>query len=106
VEIIEDASVDPLTDLDRFAAQVAAMDVVISIDNSTVHMAGSLGVETWALLPFVPDWRWRGEGEQSFWYASVQLMRQAQIGGFAPLIKAVALKLGRKISATSFSEAG
>ncbi|NJO35361.1 MAG: tetratricopeptide repeat protein [Rhodospirillales bacterium] len=58
VEVLHDERVDPLKSLDDFAAQTAAMDLVISIDNSTVHMAGALNVPVWAMLPFVPDWRW------------------------------------------------
>jgi len=41
---------DSLKDLDGFAAQVAALDLVISVDNATVHMAGALGVPVWTLL--------------------------------------------------------
>ena len=45
---------DPLVDLDAFAAKVAALDLVISVGNATVHMAGALGVTTWTILPLVP----------------------------------------------------
>jgi tetratricopeptide (TPR) repeat protein len=67
---------DPLNDLDGFAAQIAALDLVISVDNSTVHMAGALGVPTWALLPKACDWRWMGGFEDSPWYSSIRLFRQ------------------------------
>ncbi len=40
---------DPVRDLDDFAAQVAALDLVISVDNSTIHLAGALGVPTMAI---------------------------------------------------------
>jgi ADP-heptose:LPS heptosyltransferase len=49
-----DRTVDQLVDMDRFAAQVASIDLVITIDNSTAHLAGALGVPVWVLLPFAP----------------------------------------------------
>ena len=58
VDVYEDEAIDSLKSLGDFAAQVAAVDLVISIDNTTVHMAGALGVPAATLLPFVPDWRW------------------------------------------------
>lgn len=42
--IIHDRSVDQLVDLDRFGAQVAALDAVVTISNTTIHVAGDFGV--------------------------------------------------------------
>ncbi len=74
------ADADPLRDLDGHAAQIAALDAVISIDNATVHMAGALGVPTWVLLPCVSDWRWQVGREDSPWYPSLRLFRQHRAG--------------------------
>ena len=68
---------DPLRDLDGFAAQIAALDLVISVDNATVHMAGALNTPVWTLLPFSCDWRWFIRGDESPWYPSMRLFRQA-----------------------------
>jgi tetratricopeptide (TPR) repeat protein/polysaccharide pyruvyl transferase WcaK-like protein len=67
---------DPLRDLDGFAAQIAALDLVISVDNATVHMAGALGVPVWVLLPFSGDWRWMREYDDTPWYPAMRLFRQ------------------------------
>jgi polysaccharide pyruvyl transferase WcaK-like protein len=67
---------DPLRELEQFAAAVSALDLVLSIDNSTVHLAGALGVPTWALLPAHADYRWMTERTDSPWYAAVRLWRQ------------------------------
>ena len=80
VEIYADQAVDPLTDMDTFAAQLAALDLIISIDNSTVHLAGAMGLPTWTLLPTTPDWRWMLETSISHWYPAMQLFRQQTIG--------------------------
>lgn len=85
-----DESVDQLRDLDRFAAQVAAMDLVITIDNSTAHMAGALGVPVWLLLPFAPDWRWFLQREDSPWYPTMRIFRQPAPGDWHSVLKRVA----------------
>ena len=93
VEVAQDHTVDPLKDLDAFAAQTAAMDLVISVDNSTVHMAGALDVPVWIMLPAVPDWRWLLGRLDSPWYASARLFRQETRGDWAPVIATVAQEL-------------
>jgi tetratricopeptide (TPR) repeat protein/SAM-dependent methyltransferase len=90
---------DPLKDLDAFAAQIAELDLVISVDNATVHMAGALGVPVWNLLPFAPTWRWRLGTDQTLWYPSMRLVRQATFGDWNPVFEAVAAQL--KLLATS-----
>jgi hypothetical protein len=95
VEIFHDDTVDPLKDLDSFAAQTAAMDLVMSIDNSTVHMAGALNVPVWALLPVVPDWRWMLGRSDSPWYPSARLFRQPAAGEWTPVIDSIARELTR-----------
>jgi tetratricopeptide (TPR) repeat protein len=80
----EDAN--PLKDLDNFAAQISALDLVISVDNATVHMAGALGKPVWTLLPFVPDWRWMLTREDTLWYPTMRLCRQPSPGDWESVI--------------------
>jgi len=87
----EDA--DPLKDVDDFIAQIAALDLVISIDNSTVHFAGAVGTSTWALLPFASSWRWFGEEVNSPWYPSLRLFRQQQRGDWSQVLKDIGTAL-------------
>jgi tetratricopeptide (TPR) repeat protein/SAM-dependent methyltransferase len=84
---------DPWSDLDGFAAQIAALDLVISVDNSTVHFAGGLGIPCWVLLPFVPDWRWMLDRDDSPWYSSLRLFRQPQPGDWNGLLQMVSGEL-------------
>ena len=67
---------DSLLDLDNFSAQLAALDLVISVDNSTLHFAGAIGVKTYALLPYMSNYRWMINTNRSLWYPSVTLFRQ------------------------------
>jgi len=90
VGIVHDDGVDQMADLDAFAAQVAAMDLVVSISNTTVHMAGALGVPTWVLLNSTPLSWWFLEREDSPWYPSVRLFRQTAPGDWAGVVARVA----------------
>jgi Tfp pilus assembly protein PilF len=87
--IFIDRAVDQLADIDTFAAQIEALDLVITIDNSTAHLAGALGVPVWALLPFARDWRWLQNREDSPWYPTMRLFRQPQRGDWHSAIQKV-----------------
>ncbi len=87
--ILIDRSVHQFSDIDVFAAQIAAMDLVITIDNSTAHLAGALGVPVWLLLPFAPDWRWLQAREESPWYPSMRLFRQPKLGDWQSVVQKV-----------------
>ena len=96
VDMIHDGSIDPLKDMDGFAAQVAAMDLVVSIGNSTVETAGALGVPTWSLIQRHYNWVWLLEREHSPWYPSLRLYRQSERGEWESVIEEVAQALQRK----------
>ncbi|TWU06645.1 TPR repeat-containing protein YrrB [Symmachiella macrocystis] len=84
---------NPLVDLDNFAAQIAALDLVISVDNSTVHMAGGLGVPTWVALPHSADWRWGTTGTCSYWYESLRLFRRETDAAWSETFRKMAQEL-------------
>lgn len=91
-EIVEDADIDQMTDLDAFAAQVAAMDRVISVSNTSVHVAGALGVPCDVLVAPARGrlWYWGLDGETTPWYASVRLVRRTLDESWAEQIARVA----------------
>lgn len=76
IEIVCVDEIDNYHDLDGFAALVDACDVILSIDNTTIHVAGALGKETLVMLPYVPDWRWLLDRENAPWYPTMRLFRQ------------------------------
>jgi tetratricopeptide (TPR) repeat protein len=88
-----DRDVNAMGDMDPFAAQVAAMDLVISVDNSTVHFAGGLGKPCWAMLPMNSDWRWQIDRTDTVWYDSVELIRPDKEGGWDGVIERVAKRV-------------
>jgi hypothetical protein len=97
VPILIDDEVDQLANIDDFAAQIAAMDLVITIDNSTAHLAGALGVPTWVLLPFVPDWRWLQTRDDSPWYPTIRLFRQTKLEDWRSVVQRVESALGQML---------
>jgi len=90
--------VDPLTDLDEFSALISALDLVITVDNSTAHIAGALGKPTFILLPFSPDWRWLLDGSTSLWYPSAQLLRQPSSGAWDRVLDEAYEQVARHLS--------
>jgi hypothetical protein len=96
--LLIEPEVDQFSDIDSFAAQVCAMDLVITIDNSTAHLAAALGVPTWLLLPFAPDWRWLLAGDSSPWYPSIRLFRQPAIGDWRSVLQRVEQSLATALN--------
>jgi tetratricopeptide (TPR) repeat protein len=62
------------------ASIMKELDLVISADTATLHLAGAFDIPTWALIPANNDWRWGLEGEKTEWYPSVRLFRQPVLG--------------------------
>jgi hypothetical protein len=71
------------------AALIAEMDLIISVDTSTVHLAGALGKPTWLLLPHRYEWRWSLAGEENNWYDTVRVIRQRTSGNWEELLSDV-----------------
>ena len=94
VSVIRDKEIDALKDLDGFAAQVDAMDLIVSISNTTVHVAGALGVPAWVLLPNAPMWRWMIDRDDTPWYPLVRLFRQNKRGDWPGVMEKVTVALG------------
>jgi len=90
-----DEEIDPLSDLDGFAAQVSVLDLIVSTSNTTVHMSGGLGKKVWVLLSSRPDWRWMLDRDDSPWYQTVRLFRQEKLGDLKRMLRRVNFALGK-----------
>ena len=91
---------DAIEDYEETAALVLALDVVISVCTSVVHLSGSLGQRVWVMAPYSPEWRYGFSGESMPWYPSVRMFRQPAFGEWDPVISSVAAELERLIHAT------
>src|SRR5262245_26898204 len=67
---------DELKDFSHTAALLSNLDLIISVDTSVVHLAGALAKPVWVMLPFIPDWRWLLDRDDSPWYPTARLFRQ------------------------------
>jgi tetratricopeptide (TPR) repeat protein len=65
-----------LTNFADTAALIANLDLIISVDTSVAHLAGALAKPVWVLLPFIPDWRWLLDRDDTPWYPTALLFRQ------------------------------
>ena len=68
--------IDTLKDISNLANLIDACDTVVTIDNTTVHLAASLGKKTHLLVPFVTDWRWFNDHHKSIWYKDLFIYRK------------------------------
>ncbi|HIB99520.1 TPA: tetratricopeptide repeat protein, partial [Candidatus Poribacteria bacterium] len=89
ISIYCDKEINPLENLDDFAAQVAALDLVITISNTTAHVAGALGKSVWTLLHYGADWRWLTDRSDTPWYPSMTLFRQKDQGDWGSVFQQI-----------------
>lgn len=78
-----------LQDFIDTAALLSVMDLVISVDTSVAHLAGTMGKPVWILLPACGDWRWLLNREDSPWYPTARLFRQNKAGDWNDVIASV-----------------
>jgi Flp pilus assembly protein TadD len=71
---------EAISDLDDFAALISALDLVVSVCNTTVHYAGALGRPVWVMAPRVPEWRYGLRFKTLPWYPSSVMYRQSADG--------------------------
>jgi hypothetical protein len=78
-----------LADFAETAAFVEALDLVITVDTSTAHLAAALGRPVWVLLAYSPDFRWLLDRTDSPWYPTMRLFRQSELGDWASVFAQV-----------------
>ena len=82
-----------IADLDLLAARIKSCDLVVSICNTTIHMAGALGVPCIVLVPSKPAWRYGLTGEKMVWYESVTMIRQGKDENWRSVVERVQQKI-------------
>ena len=80
-------------DFEDTAKQMEDLDLIITADTATAHLAGSLGIAAWVLLPWLADSRWMEEEDETSWYHSLRLFRCAKPGGWQEVIHRVKQRL-------------
>lgn len=91
---LRDGRVTPLgNDLVTFvdtAAAIAALDFVVTVDTSIIHLAGAVGTPAFLMLPSYPCWRWGDEKTPFDWYPSVERTQQQSPGDWSVPIQEAA----------------
>ena len=85
--------IDGMKDAKSFAdtaATIDAVDLVISVDTASVHLAGAMHKSTWLLVSNYPDWRWGLEESTTRWYPTVKMYRQKKMHDWRGLLRQVA----------------
>jgi tetratricopeptide (TPR) repeat protein len=80
---------DELSDFADTAALMTALDLILTVDTSSAHVAGALGRPTWLMNRFNTDWRWTEEGGAEAWYPTIRQFRQPRPADWAPVLAAV-----------------
>jgi tetratricopeptide (TPR) repeat protein len=88
---------DELKNFADTAALMSNLDLIISVDTGVAHLAGALAKPVWVLLPFVPDWRWLLDREDSPWYPTARLFRQDDTRRWDSVVARVHVTLANSI---------
>ena len=86
---------DELRDFADTAALIEALDLVVTVDTSVVHLAGALGKPVWLLNRFDTCWRWLLDRTDSPWYPTLRQFRQPTPGDWDAVLAAVRAALAR-----------
>lgn len=71
-----------IQDFSDTAALIQNLDLVISVDTSTAHLAGALGKPVWVLNRIDTCWRWMLDRNDTPWYPTMRLFRQMHMGNW------------------------
>jgi len=87
-----------LGDFVETAGAIEALDLVVTVDTAVAHLAGALGKPVWMLTPWVADWRWMLEREDSPWYPTMRLFRQRRDEAWTDVIAWLADELSAVVA--------
>jgi tetratricopeptide (TPR) repeat protein len=90
--------VDNLNDIDGLAALISACDIVVTVSNTTAHLAGALGKETYLLVPAgrARLWYWFRDRADSPFYSRMQVSRQKLNQPWSDLVGAVTAEIAAR----------
>ena len=92
--------VDNFNHLDGHAALIQSCDFVVSISNTTAHISGAIGKETYLLCPTGKGllWYWCNQlNGKSLWYPSIHIYEQRQIGNWFDVVQRVKFEIENKL---------
>ena len=87
-----------LADFSDTAALISALDLVITVDTSIVHLTGALGRPVWLLNRFNSCWRWLFDQTRSPWYTTLRQFKQPALGDWDAVVGSVRAALAERAS--------
>jgi tetratricopeptide (TPR) repeat protein len=82
-----------LKDFTDTAALIANLDLVISVDTSTAHLAAAMGKPVWLLNRFDTCWRWQLHRRDSPWYPNLTVFRQTAAADWSTPLQQIRAEL-------------
>lgn len=97
--IIQIKDLDVYDDIDGLLALIDRCDVVVTTSNSTAHLAGAIGKETYLITPTARGkfWYWHDLEGISLWYPSIKIFKQTAPGDWSHPIQKIASIIGNQI---------
>ncbi|NDD57989.1 MAG: hypothetical protein EBZ47_01880 [Chlamydiae bacterium] len=80
---------EELIDFSDTAGCIEQMDLVLSVDTSVAHLSAAMGMPTWILISYVPDFRWLLDREDTPWYPTARLFRQTTFANWDEVLQIV-----------------
>jgi ADP-heptose:LPS heptosyltransferase len=93
VEDVLDRSVCEAEGVEETMAVMKNLDLVVTVDTATAHLAGALGVRVWVVLSTMVDWRWLLDREDTPWYPTMRLFRQNARGEWGDVFERITAAL-------------
>lgn len=95
IEIQSLDDVNCFNDIDGLASLIEACDVVVTVSNSTAHLAGALGKKTLLLLPWSEGrlWYWANHDGNNLWYPSIEMYAQQTFGDWSEPLRTIGRRL-------------
>ena len=89
--------IDDIWDYSETAAIIENCDLIITNDCSMGPLAAGIGKEVWLMLSKIPFWTWGAEGECTFWYPTMRLFRQKELGNWDDVMEKISSELKKFI---------
>jgi hypothetical protein len=86
-------SIPHIQNIEDEACFMGSLDLLITVDTLSAHLAGALGVPVWTLLPRSADWRWMEARSDTPWYPTMRLLRQCSAGTWVDVLTRVKREL-------------
>jgi ADP-heptose:LPS heptosyltransferase len=98
VETFGDIIVNNPDGFEEIAALMANLDLIVTSDTVTAHLAGGLGIPTFVALRDRPNWRWMQDRQDSPWYPTIRLFRQRTPGDWGGVFADIAAAIRERIA--------